>query len=82
MWRMDKYQSFYHSVLKGLKNVSSLQLDAFTHWITEGNISHLHPDTEIYPNVSLTCLNPMLEMGQSLYQKERARIKGTKHKGI
>ena len=80
--RMAKYQSLYNSILNRLKTISKLQLEAFNYWITKGNLSHINPNTEIYPNVSLTCLNPMLKMGLSFYEKDEENIKDNYNKGI
>ena len=65
--RMHKYQSFYNYVLEKLSNISKLQTEALLYWITNGNLSHLTPDIEVYPNVTLTCLNPTLQTGRQFY---------------
>ena len=66
--RLNKYQLFYHSILENLSSISKLQTEALQYWIKNGNILHITPDIEVYPNVTLTCLNPQLETGRQFYK--------------
>ena len=66
--RLNKYQSFYHSILENLSRISKLQTEALRYWIKNGNISHMAPDIQVYPNVTLTCLNPQPEAAREFYR--------------
>ena len=64
--RMTKHQSFHNMVLENLKNISESQAQAFAYWISTGNLSSVNPINKTYPNVTLTCLNPILNLGKHI----------------
>ena len=78
--RLNKYQLCYHSILDKLSNISKLQTEALRYWINTGNISHIEPDIQVYPNVTMTCFNPQPEAFRQFYrdlQSGKSLQKGT-----
>jgi hypothetical protein len=65
--RMTKYESFHSMVLENLRNISELQAEAFAYWISTGNLCNVNPINKTYPNVTLTCINPMLNSGKHIF---------------
>ena len=65
--RMTKHRSFHNMVLENLKNISELQAHAFAYWISTGNLCSVNPINKTYPNVTLTCINPLLNLGKYIF---------------
>ena len=60
---LNEYDSFYDSVLDGLKDISEMQEEALSYWLKNGNLVHHCEKLTKYPNVSLTCECTELDFG-------------------
>ena len=60
---LNEYDSFYDSVLHGLKDISEMQEEALSYWLKNGNLVHHCEKLTKYPNVSLTCECTELDFG-------------------
>ena len=61
---LNEYDSFYDSVLHGLKDISEMQEEALSYWLKNGNLVHHCEKLTKYPNVSLTCECTELDFGK------------------
>ena len=60
---LNEYDSFYDSVLHGLKDISEMQEEALSYWLKNGNLVHHCEKLTKYPNVLLTCECTELDFG-------------------
>ena len=60
---LNEYDSFYDSVLHGLKDISEMQAEALSYWLKNGNLVHQCEKLTNYPNVSLRCEYTELDFG-------------------
>ena len=64
--RMKKHQTFFDKILLELDHVSELHANAYRHWNSLGNLVHVNPAHDTFPNVTLTCRNPMFDTGKDV----------------
>ena len=64
---MKHYKPFFDRILGELDKFSENHAEAFRYWMRRGNLVHIDSDSNSYPNVTLTCKNPLLEEGKCLH---------------
>ena len=64
--RMKQHQAFFDKILVELDQVSESHANAFRYWMSLGNLVHVNPANDSYPNVTLTCQNPMFDLGKNV----------------
>ena len=62
---MKHYKAFFDRILGELDKLSKNHAEAFRYWTREGNLVHIDSDSNSYPNVTLTCRNPLFEEGSN-----------------
>ena len=60
---MKHYKSLFDRILGELDKFSKNHAEAFRYWTRRGNLVHIDSDSNSYPNVTLTCRNPLFEEG-------------------
>lgn len=61
---MKQYKTFFDKILGELDKLSENHAEAYRYWMRRGNLVNIDSDSDSYPNVTLTCRNPLFEDGK------------------
>ena len=61
---MKQYKTFFDRILGELDKLSVNHAEAYRYWIRRGNLVNVDSESDSYPNVTLTCRNPLFEDGK------------------